>query len=340
MLLPLTCAFYRESLPAPADTGIAFALLFRFAAALPAFIYQCPTNTEVNAFYANDVTAFSQQLATLFQFTAKPPIFVLYELSNLVVETLGERFPFLDDESAQTERLLLLTRNLPNNAKLELLQQDTWQTTLICLNILIDTHLPLFRARWSDAAFNSFATSFSHTLTCSATLTPPLLPTPDLNPLDCMDYFLFDVAPTATGRAAPTASTLDYDSDSSDDSDIFLPTGPRIPLSAFCLPIPAHSPLMADACAICAAPVATLPPGDEAAVTACGHAFHAECLASWVNDAAAANSNTCPACRAVMCKARERVLVHRFEEADEREIELLRYVREAQGWELGVGRSR
>lgn len=62
-------------------------------------------------------------------------------------------------------------------------------------------------------------------------------------------------------------------------------------------------------CSICASDFEDLESTQSAVVTKCGHYYHFNCLNCWVNRSALPNSNTCPSCRTVLCKRRERVHV-------------------------------
>jgi hypothetical protein len=89
--------------------------------------------------------------------------------------------------------------------------------------------------------------------------------------------------------------------------DDYQPTGNRISMRAFC-EYTANVPEKTK-CSICMSKVTTglNMMGQHPTVTACKHYFHQECLDGWVNESAMSTSNSCPSCRAVLCKARSRV---------------------------------
>jgi hypothetical protein len=92
--------------------------------------------------------------------------------------------------------------------------------------------------------------------------------------------------------------------------DDYRPAGNRISMRAFC-EYAANVP-QETKCSICLSKVTislnTM--GQHPTVTPCKHYFHAKCLDDWVNEAAMSTSNSCPSCRAVLCKAWSRVPVH------------------------------
>ncbi|KAJ8117566.1 hypothetical protein OPT61_g1277 [Boeremia exigua] len=83
--------------------------------------------------------------------------------------------------------------------------------------------------------------------------------------------------------------------------------GKRIELMTYCKP-DASMPRSTQ-CSICMAAISgSIQDQAELAVTTkCGHAFHKLCLDRWVNESGMKTSNTCPLCRTVLCKPRERV---------------------------------
>jgi hypothetical protein len=90
-------------------------------------------------------------------------------------------------------------------------------------------------------------------------------------------------------------------------ADEYRATGERIRMQTFCWY--AKSVPEDTTCSVCMGDVVTdtNEAGQHPTVTACGHYFHEKCLDDWVNNSAMPTSNTCPSCRAVMCRARPRV---------------------------------
>ena len=60
-------------------------------------------------------------------------------------------------------------------------------------------------------------------------------------------------------------------------------------------------------CSICASDFEDLESNETAVVTKCGHYYHFNCLDCWMNRSDLPNSNSCPSCRTILCKRRERV---------------------------------
>lgn len=78
-----------------------------------------------------------------------------------------------------------------------------------------------------------------------------------------------------------------------------------VPVSTFCTTVdvvPASSE-----CSICLTEVRMQVGEQPVVVTECGHFFHRDCLGTWVVSSGMSMSNTCPTCRTVLCKSRERV---------------------------------
>jgi hypothetical protein len=84
--------------------------------------------------------------------------------------------------------------------------------------------------------------------------------------------------------------------------------GDRVELSAFCK-LTVLLPPRGTACAICVTDFDGKEDveGDSPVLTKCKHFFHKDCLDKWVNKSAMKTSNTCPTCRTVLCKPRERL---------------------------------
>lgn len=85
--------------------------------------------------------------------------------------------------------------------------------------------------------------------------------------------------------------------------------GEHIELFTFCKPV--ASVPKDTSCSVCVTKIddAEQDKDDRPISTQCGHMFHELCLDKWVNDSGMKASNTCPSCRAVLCKPRERVHV-------------------------------
>jgi hypothetical protein len=103
------------------------------------------------------------------------------------------------------------------------------------------------------------------------------------------------------------------------------PTGETVPLTDFCEP--ATVVLEGEVCSVCIEEVGV--EGKDAVVTKCSHFFHQGCLNEWVNGSCMDGSNACPACRAEMCRERERRLV------EGTELERLSEEEEETGSEMG-----
>jgi hypothetical protein len=80
--------------------------------------------------------------------------------------------------------------------------------------------------------------------------------------------------------------------------------GERIPTHDFCSLLTGISE--PTTCSVCMTEIERERVDEPAVVTKCGHSFHQECLDTWVNDSSMESSNTCPSCRAMLCKSRER----------------------------------
>ncbi|KAJ4990825.1 hypothetical protein SVAN01_03614 [Stagonosporopsis vannaccii] len=92
-----------------------------------------------------------------------------------------------------------------------------------------------------------------------------------------------------------------------DDTEVeYNVVGDRVELSAFCKPFDVVSSSVK--CSVCMTKTDATNQDihSQAVVTKCGHVFHELCLDQWVNDSAMKASNTCPSCRTVLCKPRER----------------------------------
>ncbi|KAF2999671.1 hypothetical protein E8E13_001489 [Curvularia kusanoi] len=291
--LPEMYAEYSNSLPSPRDMGLVFTCFFEMFNSLPTVMFQ-------GASWIEHGEAIGKLSRFLMNLRRKEGVNIVLprdpsrQLNNLVVAAM-EAFFIIEDvawEEAQT-RARLLGSNLPRVVRLGQLRDYTWGITWICFSALMDTFLPLFRSRWTNLQFLEFTRGFEQGLDSTAIkIVVPLLD-PQRQPLDYYDDFFMP----------------NVDLDAVEDDDLgfeFVPTGPRIPLDAFCQPTDSTGD---EDCVICGHPVAVCEAGDEAVVTACKHYFHAECLASWVNDSAAENSGTCPYCRTDMCEARSRALV-------------------------------
>lgn len=85
-LLPRSYAHYLNSLPAPHDIGLAFALLSYFVAALPVLLLQGPNDEDIDRFYSR-VSDFNHTYSSRFAMEHIPPLSNLIELHNLIVET-------------------------------------------------------------------------------------------------------------------------------------------------------------------------------------------------------------------------------------------------------------
>ncbi|KAJ4332200.1 hypothetical protein N0V87_008570 [Didymella glomerata] len=323
-LLPRTYAHYLDSLPAPRDVGLAFALLYHFAAALPVLLLQVPIDEDIDTFY-DRVGDFNTTHSSKFAMNNIPPYLNLIELHNLVVETTIALLFIEQDPTAELNYLgNLLSTSAPKAKKLFSLQEHTWDVTLICLRALLETHFPLFRERWTNADFASFVNGFEDGISNGVNLSVPILPNPDTDFLDLDEYFIYEG---------------NRDGELELEEDVYVPTGPRVPLDAFCQPIPPLSILQEVLCTICGTGVLDVEVGDETVVTGCQHYFHVERLGSWVNDSTMDNANTCPQCRRVMYEARARVLAEdggERDDSDTEEDELMRYIRQLRG-ESGPG---
>lgn len=109
-----------------------------------------------------------------------PPYSALYKLHNLVVETTILLHFIEQDLNAELELIdKLQTTTEPEAKILSSLLEHAWDTTLVCLRALFDTHLPLFREHWTNADFESFVNGFESGLPCGADISVPLLPQPD-----------------------------------------------------------------------------------------------------------------------------------------------------------------
>ena len=79
--------------------------------------------------------------------------------------------------------------------------------------------------------------------------------------------------------------------------------GERVRPWEFCAPTEAGG---VTECSICMSE--TLPGfPTQNVITKCGHVYHWTCLDHWVNESGMKTSNTCPTCRAVMCRPRQRL---------------------------------
>lgn len=86
----------------------------------------------------------------------------------------------------------------------------------------------------------------------------------------------------------------------------YAANGKRVELSAFCQPILSFT--RGTECSVCLTGFDGGETGGEVPVsTKCKHFFHKDCLDKWVNESAMKASNTCPSCRTVLCKPRERL---------------------------------
>jgi len=196
-----------------------------------------------------------------------PPYLNFIELHNLVVETAIALLFIEQDPAAELKYLgNLLSTSAPEAERLSSLQDHTWDVTLICLRALLETHLPLFRERWTNADFASLVNGFENGISRGINFSVPRSPNLDTDSLDLGEYFIYD-------------GNLDEDLEL--EEDVYVPTGPRVPLDAFCQPVPPLSILQDVSCAICGTTILDLEVGDETVVTACQHYLHAECLGSW-----------------------------------------------------------
>ncbi|KAF9699940.1 hypothetical protein EKO04_001954 [Ascochyta lentis] len=83
--------------------------------------------------------------------------------------------------------------------------------------------------------------------------------------------------------------------------------GRRVELANFCKPAKTVSK---DAeCPVCITEIDSNERGEDEqpVLTKCGHVFHKLCLDKWINDSGMKTSNTCPSCRAILCKPRRRL---------------------------------
>lgn len=322
-LLPDMQAYYLNSLPSPYKTGLHFGYFFGIAVSLPHLMAQGPDLQDLRAHY-NLAIRGAVTVAYLEEEIAKR---MYVELNHLVIDVMDSSNFWPDMETAETRRRKteLLPSTCSDDEKMRLLVEDTicWEGNKIFLHMLIDTHLPLFRARWTDAQFNSFINGFERASDDYKGFV--LVHDPNMGPFDPSKYRI-SFEPVTNGpvwtyvqlgdqipepsyfenfsfEETTTANEIGPEDDD-DDDDQYVPDGPRIHLDAFCRPAPS-APLLSDIdCVICNNSVTTLETGDETVVTACQHYYHAECLTSWVNDSAVRSSNTCPQCRTVMCEAR------------------------------------
>jgi hypothetical protein len=130
------------------------------------------------------------------------------------------------------------------------------------------------------------------------------------------------------GNSPPWPGLEDLHSSVTDTDDYLRPVGERIKLELFCGPaqdIPEKT-----TCSVCMEDVKENGSAenrdkvknedeseDEAVVTKCGHFFYLVCLDAWVNESGMETSNSCPSCRAEMCKGRERKHVSQLEGEDQ-----------------------
>lgn len=103
-----------------------------------------------------------------------------YGTLDALVETTILLHFIEQDLNAELELIdKLQTTTEPEAKILSSLLEHAWDTTLVCLRALFDTHLPLFREHWTNADFESFVNGFESGLPCGADISVPLLPQPD-----------------------------------------------------------------------------------------------------------------------------------------------------------------
>ena len=303
-----TVSHLSDPIPEPRNMGQAFACLFEILEALPQVILQGP---DLNV-YSDIVIAVIDAVAERFSQApsgtrgmADTP----RELNNLIVETLSEFFSDDSDEGGASEleqdRMELLTETELGPERLERLSAYSWPITLICFYVVIDVFMPLFRSHWSDEQFDEFINGLESGLPNDNLATSVLLEYPDLDPIDYDEYHLPEGYNDFGDEDFIGENGVEY----APNDGQYAPAGQPVPLDQFCQPITSAANVDDVDCNICSNRVTDIEPGDQAVVTACMHYFHANCLASWVNESGADNSNACPHCRTRMCERRARTSV-------------------------------
>lgn len=300
-LLDRTTQLSFDWLNSPNAIGILFALLHEVAIAVPIQLIQGPSEAERDG-YANDVTAAITRYCNATGLEILK-VEAVSELNDLVVCTLEILFVGEEPRARASEdtRVRVLSSDAEETEKLERLSSCTWHVTMLYTQALVESHMPLFRARWTTSQYLDFIAGFETGLASGVHVAVKLLPAPLLEPIQWEQYYLLGVM-DSDGELEPI-----------DDDDDYVPIGPRVPLDAFCQPVSPSNVPPDSTCSICSTAVTTIEIGDEAVVTVCRHHFHAECLGSWVNDSAVRSSNTCPDCRNMLCEARPRVPVEDYE---------------------------
>lgn len=293
-LLPLTYDWLADDLPAPNTTGLLFEFLYYIAVALPAYLLQGASPLDASI-YMEDVSAFVSEYGVATGFNLDMPFEIYLEMDDLFVDIMKRMYwGSTDAEDLEKRRFEILTSDCTEAKKVEKFRDHMWGITMVYLQVLIETHVPLFRRRWTALQYADFANGFVAGLDSGVSIPMRLLPEPDMNPIDFEQFYLLD----------PDGKDADRELELCEVE--YMPTGPRIPLDTFCQPVFLIDVPRDEICTICGMDVPIFDVGDEAVVTACRHRFHAECLASWVNDSAVSSANTCPDCREVMCEARSR----------------------------------
>lgn len=70
------------------------------------------------------------------------------------------------------------------NEKVEMIRQHTWDITMVYLRVLVETHIPLFRQRWTMMQYADLVNGFVAGLHSGVTVPVRVLPDPYLGLID------------------------------------------------------------------------------------------------------------------------------------------------------------